>query len=303
MEKYTYKAHGKVILIGEHSVVYGYDALAMPIEALNISTTVEKFNQNWMDTDRYHGPLIAAPAEYNGIKYVVDTLLAKSQSTQPVKLSYQGKIPVERGLGSSATVALGTSMALNQFLDLKLDHDQIMAITNHAEMINHGKASGLDAATVSSDQLIFFNKKSGPQKIAGKLGASLLIMDTGELGNTREAVSMVKAKYDASDVVKKQMKRLGDLATATKEAWLEKATEKIGQYFNEAQEILTDFALSTPRIDQLKQIALDNKALGFKLSGGGLGGIVITLCYNQADAQQIADLSQKYINDYWIEEI
>ena len=48
--KSSYLAHGKVIIIGEHPVVYGYDALAMPIKALHIKTTVESASQMWMDT-------------------------------------------------------------------------------------------------------------------------------------------------------------------------------------------------------------------------------------------------------------
>ena len=70
-----------------------------------------------------------------------------------------------------------------------------MEITNHAEMINHGKASGLDAATVNSDYLVFFNKQDGPKQLSQKLGATLLIMDTGELGNTKVAVQSVKTKW------------------------------------------------------------------------------------------------------------
>lgn len=77
-----------------------------------------------------------------------------------------------------------------------------MTVTNHAEMINHGKASGLDAATVNSDYLVF-NKKMGPKILQTKLGATLLIMDTGQLGNTKEA-ALVKKMLEKSDYAKKK---------------------------------------------------------------------------------------------------
>lgn len=297
------KAHGKVILIGEHSVVYGKDALALPINALNITTTITENDINWMDTNHYHGPFMDAPKEYNGLKYIFETMLDKVKNPNPIKVTYIGEIPMERGLGSSAVVSLGTTQALNQYFDLNLSDDEIMDITNHAEMINHGKASGLDAATVHSDYLVFFNKADGPKALPEKLGATLLIMDTGELGNTKEAVTSVRKQYDASDENKEKIERLGQLATQTREHWIEHDPKAVGEFFNEAQEILSSFGLSTDRIDSICNIAHENGALGVKLSGGGLGGIVIALCPNQQVAQQIAEKAQPYFANYWIEEI
>lgn len=302
--KSSYLAHGKVILIGEHSVVYGYDALALPIKALNIRTTVEDNDQMWMDTKRYHGPYFTAPDEYDGLKYVVKTMLAKAkQPNAKLRITYTGEIPMERGLGSSATVALGTTKAMNEFFQLNLDEKEIMAVTNHAEMINHGKASGLDAATVHSDDLVFFNKEMGPKKLSGSLNASLLIMDTGELGNTKEAVTMVRNQMQKDINANKRIERLGVLADGTKTAWQDHDAAKAGKIFDEAQQLLASFALSTNKIDRLQKIAHQDGCLGFKLSGGGLGGIVIALCQNKDTAEKIAADSQELISNYWIEEI
>lgn len=301
--KSSYLAHGKVILIGEHSVVYGYDALAMPIKVLNIKTTVEEADQMWMDTKYYQGPYFDAPSEYDGLKYVVKTIFDKVNSDKKVKITYTGEIPVERGFGSSATVALGTVESLNNFFNLNLSEKEIMDITNHAEMINHGKASGLDAATIRSDYLVFFNKEDGPKVVESKLGAYLLIMDTGEKGNTREAVTLVRNELNSSVDANQRIERLGELADATKEAWKKQDKHNVGKIFNEAQDILASFKLSTNRIDKLRKIALENNALGFKLSGGGLGGIVIAICNDKQTAQKIAKKSNSLIDGSWIEEI
>lgn len=301
--KSSYLAHGKVILIGEHSVVYGYNALCMPIKSLHIKTTIEPNEEMWMDTQRYHGPFFDAPEEYDGLKYVVKTMLEKANSNEKLKITYTGEIPIERGFGSSATVALGTTKAMNDYFKLNMNHDEIMAVTNHAEMINHGKASGLDAATVNSDYLVFFNTQDGPKKLEAKLGATLLIMDTGQLGNTKEAVTKVRKQLNESVDANKRIEKLGKLANETKAAWVIQDKHTVGECFNEAQEILVSFGLSTDKIDHLKQIAHKNGALGFKFSGGGLGGIVIALCDSDEIAQKIAEESKDLITNYWIEAI
>lgn len=82
--KSSFLGHGKVILIGEHSVVYGYDALALPITSLHIKTTVEPSEKMWMDTAHYQA-FFMAPDEYDGLKYVVKTMLKKPQVKQLLK--------------------------------------------------------------------------------------------------------------------------------------------------------------------------------------------------------------------------
>lgn len=301
--KSSFIGHGKVILIGEHSVVYGYNALAMPIMSLHIKTTVEPSKEMWMNTAQYEGPFFKAPSEYDGLKYVVKTMRMKAQKNEALKITYKGEIPIERGLGSSATVALATTRALNDYFNLKLPEAKIIGITNHAEMINHGKASGLDAAAVNSNHLVFFNKKMGPTTLEARLNATLLILDTGELGNTKEAVTHVQALVKTSPAAKKNIAYLGELADATKKAWLKQDRAKVGKIFNEAQKILGTFNLSTTKIDELQKIALENGALGFKLSGSGLGGIVIALCANRQTAEDIAAKSNVLAEHSWIEEI
>lgn len=304
-KKISITTHGKVILIGEHSVVYGKDALALPIKALNITTTVEQSPkaESLMSTNRYQGSYLQAPAEYNGLKYVFETLNKLANNSNPLKITYTGEIPVERGFGSSAVVALGTTKALDKYFDLNLSQEKIMDITNHAEMINHGKASGLDAATVNSDYLVFFNKEIGPHPLAQKLGATLLIMDTGELGNTKQAVALVRSKIQTNQTEADKIDRLGELATQTKELWIKQDAPAIGKIFNEAEKILASFGIATKRINQICKIAQENGALGVKLSGGGLGGIVIALCDNQKTAKKVAQKAQKNFINYWIEEI
>lgn len=303
--KTTVTSHGKVILIGEHSVVYGKNAFAMPIKALNIRTSIEQtsYANTQMITNNYQGDFLEAPTAYNGLKYIYQTLTSSLDPTPSLQITYEGEIPIERGLGSSAVVALGTTKALNDFFHLDLTEKQIMKIANHAEMINHGKASGLDTATVNSNYLVSFNKSDGPTALKAHLGASLLIMDSGQLGNTKQAVKLVQQQYKTTSDGKERIDQLGTLADEFKSAWLTKDTAKIGEIFKQAQIILSSFKLSTAKIDRIIKIANQNGSLGSKISGGGLGGIVIALCPSRDIAQLIVNKVKNNIVNYWIEEI
>ena len=303
--KTTVTSHGKVILIGEHSVVYGKNAFAMPIKALNIKTSIEQtsYANTQMITNNYQGDFLEAPTAYNGLKYIYQTLTSSLDPTPSLQITYEGEIPIERGLGSSAVVALETTKALNDFFHLDLTEKQIMKIANHAEMINHGKASGLDTATVNSNYLVSFNKSDGPTALKAHLGASLLIMDSGQLGNTKQAVKLVQQQYKTTSDGKERIDQLGTLADEFKSAWLTKDTAKIGEIFKQAQIILSSFKLSTAKIDRIIKIANENGSLGSKISGGGLGGIVIALCPSRDIAQLIVNKVKNNIVNYWIEEI
>lgn len=299
-----YESHGKVILIGEHSVVYDYDALALPAKNLEIKTTIfESHLGLWLRTHNYDGKLYDAPSEYAGIKYLIDEIIKKNYLDQHISLEFTGKIPEERGLGSSAAVAVGTIEVLNEHFGLDYTEQEIIDLANKAETINHGSASGLDVATVKSDYLVSFNKKSGPRLIRSKLGAFLVIADSGELGNTKEAVTLFRDQVTNETVKKNLLDDLGKIGPKAIYAWKQKDIVGFGDLMNQSQKILAEFKLSTPKLDELIKIALEAGALGSKLSGGGLGGIVISLAATKEEAEEIAYQQRNIINQTWIEDI
>lgn len=299
-----FATHGKTILIGEHSVVYGYNALCMPLKKLTLTTTVRPEEDGpSLFTNNYHGLFSQAPSDYDGLHFLVDGLILDQQLPEKVSLNYEGEIPMERGLGSSAAVALGTVRAINSYYSLAMSEDDIVEWANKAENITHGSASGLDVATVKSDHVVSFNKADGPQELTSELGAYLVISDTGELGSTKEAVSQVRMQMSESAAKKSSMDRLGDLANSALEAWNSRDVNGMGSIFNHAQEILTNFSLSTRAIDRINDLALSNGALGSKLSGSGLGGVVISLVRDSHTAHLLREKLQGVARDVWVEAI
>lgn len=297
--------HGKVILIGEHSVVYGFLALALPTPSIQIETVLTEIAtpDNQLVTSDYDGPLESAPANYGGIVFAATELVHKFQIDQKFSLTFNGEIPEERGLGSSAAVALGTIKVLQKHFNLHLTNDEITSLANAAETINHGSASGLDVATVSSNHLISFTKQSGLTQVREKLGAYLVIADSGELGNTKQAVAQVRGQLRENPARSNGLAQLNHYAELTLQSFTQHDSVLLGEQMNAAQRVLHGFDLSTAKIDALIDEALANGALGSKISGGGLGGIVISLAADQAVAEQIKLAQNKIAKNIWIEEI
>lgn len=297
-------AHAKAILLGEHSVVYGYDALAVPVKGLHLTTRlVEDADGLSLDTTGYQGLFATAPRTYGGIEFLVRSLVEDPGRADHIRLIYRSNIPMSRGLGSSAASALATIMCLDDYFHLGLSHDDIVAWGNKAENIIHGKASGLDLQTVMSDTLITYNKSTGFRHVAGHLGGWLVISDTGQQGSTGEAVGHVKDLLRSDPSTQTAMNELGDIARDGQQAWADHDCTSMGTLFNRAQHILSGFGISTPIINRHVMAALRAGALGSKLSGSGLGGVVISLAKTRDDALAIVHALQPLAAGVWMEEV
>ncbi|MFW5893403.1 MAG: mevalonate kinase, partial [Bacillota bacterium] len=97
-------AHGKIILVGEHSVVYGHPAIAMPFEAGRVTCRLEKGGDDWLVSHFHEGPLESAPSLFDPIKTLILTL-QKHLGIGPFIHEIKSEIPVGAGLGSSAAIA------------------------------------------------------------------------------------------------------------------------------------------------------------------------------------------------------
>ena len=163
-------------------------------------------------------------------------------------------------------------------------------LVHQAETIAHSKPSGLDAKTCLSDQAISFTRNIGFKEIEVNLGAYLVIADTGIHGNTREAVEKVEAiGLDALS----DLNQLGELSQQAEGALKAKN-----------QNHLKSLGVSCDLSDLLVATALEQGALGAKMSGGGLGGCIIALTSTKDQAQTIAKkLQEKGAVNTWIESL
>ena len=284
------QAHSKIILIGEHAVVYGYPAISLPLLEVEVTCKVVPAESPW----RLYEEDTLSMAVYASLEYLDITEAC-------IRCEIDSAIPEKRGMGSSAAISIAAIRAVFDYYQAELPHDVLEILVNRAEMIAHMNPSGLDAKTCLSDQPIRFIKNVGFTELEMDLSAYLVIADTGVYGHTREAIQVVQNKgKDALPF----LHALGELTQQAEDAISRKDAEELGQILSQAHLHLKEIGVSSPEADHLVETALSHGALGSKMSGGGLGGCIIALADNLAHAQELSErLEEKGAVQTWIESL
>lgn len=299
-------SHAKIILIGEHSVVYHQPAIALPLPAVRESVTLalRDDSEQQLVSRYYTGPRHDAPQPLHGINQLVDVLLTRFNAAEiGFNLTINSHLPAERGMGSSAATAVAIIRALYRFLGQPLSHQQLLADANISEKIIHGNPSGIDVATASAENPIWFLAGSQPASIPFHLHGYLVIADSGIHGQTGQAVKAVaRLRETEPHIADQAIKGLGQLTYNAKSALASDRLTDLGTIFNQAQSLLQQLGVSHPRLDEMIDIANQNGALGAKLTGGGMGGCMICLAPNESTATQIRlDLAKSGVAQTWVQ--
>ncbi|MEG3310065.1 mevalonate kinase [Streptococcus sp. SS-4456] len=299
------RANGKIILMGEHAVVYGQPAIAMPFSAVEITAQVREQGQALsVACDFYEGLVHKMPKIWESLKHAIRFSLYRiGAPTDPaIHIEISSTIPAERGMGSSAAVAVAVARALFAYYKKELTDSELWDIVQSSEKIAHGNPSGIDAATTSGKSPVFFIKQQPIQPLELKLHAYLVVADTGVTGNTLEAISDVADLLEKKPEAVKLVEELGNLTRQAKEDLATDQAELLGSRMNQAHALLQKIGVSDPSLDKLVSLAQESGALGAKLTGGGRGGCMIALAKTAQDAQNLAHiLSQAGARQTWIQ--
>jgi len=285
---------GKIILCGEHAVVYGQPAIAIPVPQISCTTKV------FAHPTAPKGEIWVKAADI-GVDGVLETL----EATHPIRSAVElvkdhfsipslpaceiritSTIPIASGLGSSASTSVSLISALVEFIGHPLSTFDINQLAFEVEKLHHGNPSGVDNTVIAYHQPVFFTRGKPLEFIQIKTPLHFIIANTGVSASTAEAVAGVRERwlrepknYDAL------FANIGEISNAVREQLGKGEISQVGQLLSQNHCYLQKLGVSCPELDALVDASLQAGALGAKLSGGGLGGNMIALVKEEDSAR------------------
>jgi len=262
--------HGKVILLGDHAVVYGHPAVAA---ALSRGVSAEAAEGVPGLTVPGMG-LVARPHDGTPAGAVLGAILDR-MGVSDVAVHLESDLPIGAGLGSSAAMAAAVAGAIARLRGL--DDALARAGAEAAEVVAHGTPSGIDLGAAWSGEVGHFQRGAGWRPLHLQHPLSLCVGLTGRSRDTRIQVAAVRRLCEQTPFGARLVDLLGEVATAGEAALIEGRTRDLGRLFDVAQGLLAALGVSSAEIETLVHAARAAGAEGAKLTGAGGGGAVIAL--------------------------
>ena len=280
-------APAKVILFGEHAVVYGQPAIAAPVTSLRATVearvapagsglrilapaTGHEFRLNLGVIDEDENSLMLAA------RLAYDTL--GITDTPDLTLTLKSDIAIGRGLGSGAAVCTALVRAILAVQKTAVSNETLNDLIYEVEKKHHGTPSGIDNTVIVYEQPVYFLRGQPIKRL--KIGGTftLLVADSGYGTPTHVTVGDVRRLYETDpERVTPMFDRIGDITRAARKAIEAGNVRVLGPLMNANHDLLQRLTVSSIELDLLVDSALHAGALGAKMSGGGRGGNIIAL--------------------------
>jgi mevalonate kinase len=298
-------APGKIILFGEHAVVYGRPALAMPVTQVHADVEVTDSPRAgiWIDA-----PDVNLHAELNSLlsDHPIAAVIRNVFSTidphplpfsrlqeRGIKIKITSTIPVASGLGSGAAVSVALIRALSSFFFRPLPDEQISSLAYEIEKLHHGTPSGIDNTVITYARPVYFVRGQPIETFTVGAPFTIVIADTGIPAPTKESVGDVRKLWEADKVKwEKVFDEIGAIVRQAKERIENGEWQSLGALMDANHSLLQQLTVSSPELDRLVEAARTSGAGGAKLSGGGRGGNLIAL----VEADKAAHIAESLLS-------
>lgn len=294
-------APGKIILYGEHAVVFGRPAIAVPVTEVKARVSIHAdplvlagrvhllSEATGVDTDLEHLP------EDHPLRLA---LLGVIRLVKPVRLpactiKISSTIPVAAGLGSGAAVSIALIRAFSSFLGKPLPDEHVNDLAYDVEKVHHGTPSGIDNTVIAYAMPVYFVRGQAVETFSVRHPFTMVIADSGIPSLTSSMVGKVRQGWEADRPWYEGIfDRVAELTRQARLAIERGDVHMLGPLMDENHALLVEMGVSSPELDHLVAVARQAGANGAKMSGGGGGGNMIAI----VDASLAKNLTSVMIN-------
>ena len=287
-------APGKIILFGEHAVVYQRPAIAVPVTQVMVEVMITSLIDSRINTVFIQSPNIGLESEIKDlseqhpIKFAILSVcrLLKVTDIPPCTIHIHSTIPVASGLGSGAAITVALLRAFSAFLGNPLTNDQVNNLTFEVEKIHHLTPSGIDNSVITYGKPVFFVKGKPLETFEVARPFSIIIGDTRISSPTAITVGEVRQAWEAAPQTYENIfDNIKDIVLQARQAIETGNIILLGKLMNLNHACLCKINVSSPELERIISASLASGALGAKLSGSGRGGNMIALVHeNEAEA-------------------
>lgn len=261
----TASAPGKVILFGEHAVVYGEPSLAGAIEK-RVLVSAEKTGKGLRITSD-------KSPDHRYVEKAVELAFDYAGKRPGLELNIRSELPPASGLGSSAAVAVATLLAVTRLLGEDLDKDELARLGHRVELEVQGAASPTDTITSTYGGIQYIQPKKKSYE-ALRAALPLVVGYTGIERSTAQLVKDVRALRDNHpELVDPIIRSIGRVTRAAKARI--QADEDIGELMNINNGLLEALGVGNSALSRLVHAAREAGAKGAKITGAGGGGCIV----------------------------
>lgn len=279
-------ACGKVILLGEHSVVYGEPALAAPLSPLRLS-------------------VVLAPGE-DGVRIELDdgapegasTSVSRALAAAAAELDLGLPLPLRvavrtgglrSGMGTSAALGVALGRALLLWHGEEPDDARVLAAAEAVERLFHGNPSGVDHTVSALEAPLWFRKGETPDPLTGLPALHFALLRRGSAASTAEIVAGVRERLGADSALVRTVARMGRVAEDGLEAWERGDVAAFGEAMTAQQAALDGLGVVAPSDRDGIDVALGAGAVAAKITGAGMGGSLLALAEDAVGAGRVVD--------------
>ena len=277
----TASAPGKIILFGEHAVVYGRPAIAVPVTQVQATATIRPGGQGIIiQSIETHETIALDRAGPNHPLAAIVRLTLKQLGiyTADLSITVRSTIPIASGLGSGAAVSTAIVRALATWANAALDETAVNTLVYEIEKLHHGTPSGIDNTVIAYNRPIYFIKGQPIQTFMVARPFAVAIGNTGLASPTKIAVGDVRMNWEADqDQYEARFDQIGAVVQEARAALEGGESDQLGPLMDRNQALLRAITVSSPELERLIDAARSAGAAGAKLVGGGRGGNMIAL--------------------------